>query len=117
VNADAIHPQNGLNPSVRVRKGGGALVGQLGKLLPIVNRPTAAFAAGSGGSQPPRRLPAQCHLVLPLQNICTNCGADPLVRGRRPRRPVAPRKGLIPLCRMRDEDSPPFVNVFFEFFF
>jgi hypothetical protein len=28
------------------------IVGQLGKLRPIVNRPTAAFAPDSGGSQP-----------------------------------------------------------------
>src|ERR1039458_7408822 len=41
-----------------VRQAGGAPVGQLGKLRPIVNRPTAAIAADSGGSQPPRRLPA-----------------------------------------------------------
>jgi hypothetical protein len=34
------------------------VVGQLGKLRPIVNRPTAAFAPDSGGSQPPRWLPA-----------------------------------------------------------
>ena len=39
VDADAIHQQNGLNPSVCVRKAGGAFVGQLGKLRPIVNRP------------------------------------------------------------------------------
>jgi hypothetical protein len=31
-------------------------VGQLGKLRPIDNRPTALFAPGSGGNQPPRRL-------------------------------------------------------------
>src|ERR1039457_3996571 len=41
-----------------VRQAGGAPVGQLGRLRPIVNRPTAAIAADSGGSQPPRRLPA-----------------------------------------------------------
>jgi hypothetical protein len=42
VNAGAIHQQNGLNLSVCVRKTGSAVVGQLGKLRPIVNRPTAA---------------------------------------------------------------------------
>jgi len=30
---------------------------------------------------------------------------------------LAPFKMLISLDRLRDEDSPPFVNVFFEFFF
>jgi hypothetical protein len=30
---------------------------------------------------------------------------------------LAPCKMLISLYRLRDEDSPPFVNVFFEFFF
>jgi len=34
----------------------GRFVGQLGKLRPIDNRPTALFAPGSGGNQPPRRL-------------------------------------------------------------
>src|ERR1019366_5169899 len=58
VDAEAIHQQNGLNPSVRVRKAAGAFVGQLGKLRPIVNRPDAALAPHGGGSQPPRRLPA-----------------------------------------------------------
>src|SRR5450759_191769 len=58
VDADAIHQQNGLNLSVWVRKAGGTVVGQLGKLRPIGNRPTAAFTPGSGGNQPPRRLPA-----------------------------------------------------------
>src|ERR1039458_2893767 len=46
----------------RCTQGRGALVGQLGKLRPIGNRPdpegTPAFAPDSGGSQPPRRLPA-----------------------------------------------------------
>jgi hypothetical protein len=49
VDADAIHRQNGFNPSVCVRKAGGAFVGQLGRgtlwVQPIVNRPTAAQAA------------------------------------------------------------------------
>src|ERR1035437_6327625 len=58
VDAEAIHQQNGLNPSVCVRKAAGAFVGQLGKLRPIVNRPDAALAPDGGGSQPPRRLPA-----------------------------------------------------------
>src|SRR5450759_4036122 len=58
VDADAIHRQKGFNPSACVRQAGGAFVGQLGKLRPIVNRPTAAFTPDSGGSQPPRRLPA-----------------------------------------------------------
>src|ERR1035441_8726011 len=40
------------------RHGSGRYVGQLGKLRPIGNRPTAAFEWDSGGSQPPRRLPA-----------------------------------------------------------
>ena len=39
VDADAIHQQSGLAPSVCVRKAGGAVVGQLGKLRPIGNRP------------------------------------------------------------------------------
>src|ERR1035438_781216 len=34
------------------------VVGQLGKLRPIVNRPTAALRANSGGSQPPRGMPS-----------------------------------------------------------
>src|ERR1039458_2658896 len=58
VDAEAIHQQNGLNPSVCVRKVAGAFVGQLGKLRPIVNRPDAALAPDGGGSHPPRRLPA-----------------------------------------------------------
>src|ERR1017187_7900523 len=58
VDAEAIHQQNGLNPSVCVRKAAGAFVGQLGKLRPIINRPDAALAPDGGGSQPPRRLPA-----------------------------------------------------------
>src|ERR1017187_4685839 len=41
-----------------------SIVGQLGKLRPIVNRPDAALAPDGGGSQPPRRLPAQCHIVF-----------------------------------------------------
>src|ERR1039457_890592 len=56
VHAEAIHQQNGLNPSVCVRKAAGAFVGQLCKLRPIVNRPDAALAPDGGGSQPPRRL-------------------------------------------------------------
>ena len=32
VDAEAIHQQNGLNPSACVRKAAGAFVGQLGKL-------------------------------------------------------------------------------------
>src|ERR1019366_5054117 len=51
VDAEAIHQQNGLNPSVCVRKAAGAFVGQLGKLRPIVNRPDAALAPDGGGSQ------------------------------------------------------------------
>src|ERR1035438_7099458 len=58
VDAEAIHQQNGLNPSVCVRKAAGAFVGQLGQLRPIVKRPDAALAPDGGGSQPPRRLPA-----------------------------------------------------------
>src|ERR1039457_2232105 len=58
VDAEAIHQQNGLNPSVCVRKAAGAFVGQLGKLRAIVNRADAALAPDGGGSQPPRRLPA-----------------------------------------------------------
>ena len=58
VDAEAIHQQNRLNPSVCVRKAAEAFVGQLGKLRPIVNRPDAALAPDGGGSQPPRRLPA-----------------------------------------------------------
>ena len=62
VDAEAIHQQNGLNPSVCVRKAAGAFVGQLGRgtlwVRPIVNRPDAALAPDGGGSQPPRRLPA-----------------------------------------------------------
>src|ERR1022692_2560925 len=54
----AIHQQNGVTPSVCVRRAVGAFVGQLGKLRPIVNRPDAALAPDGGGSQPPRRLPA-----------------------------------------------------------
>jgi hypothetical protein len=53
-----FYQQNGLNLSVCVHKAGGAVVGQLGKLRPIVNRPTVAFAPESGGSQPPRRIPS-----------------------------------------------------------
>jgi len=42
-----------------IEVGAGALVGQLGKLRPIVNRPTAlVLAPAGGGNQPPRRLPA-----------------------------------------------------------
>jgi len=32
---------------------------------------------------------AQCHLVFAKAALCTNCGADPLVRGRPPGRPDA----------------------------
>src|ERR1700676_361994 len=42
----------------RCTQGSDAPVRQLGKLRPIANRPTAALAPYSGGSQPPRRLPA-----------------------------------------------------------
>jgi hypothetical protein len=41
-----------------IRKARGTVVGQLGKLRRVGNPPTAAFATDSGGSQPPRRLPA-----------------------------------------------------------
>jgi hypothetical protein len=58
VDAAAIQQQISSNLSVCVTHGRGAVVGQLGKLRPIGNRPTVAFAADSGGSQPPRRLPA-----------------------------------------------------------
>src|ERR1017187_10529972 len=58
VDAEAIHQQNRLNPSVCVRKAAEAFVAQLGKLRPIVNRPDAALAPDGGGIQPPRRLPA-----------------------------------------------------------
>src|ERR1039458_2914987 len=73
VDANAIHRQNGSNLSVCVHKARGAVVGQLGKLRPIVNRPdpegTPAFGMDSGGSQPPRRLPAQCHSFFPKPEI------------------------------------------------
>ena len=39
VDANAIHQQNGSNLSVCIHKARGAVVGQLGKLRPIVNRP------------------------------------------------------------------------------
>ena len=39
MSAESIHQQNGLRPSVGVRKAESALVGQLGKLRPIGNRP------------------------------------------------------------------------------
>ena len=34
-------------------------------------------------------VPAHCYWIKPLRVTCTNGGADPLVRGRRPRRPIA----------------------------
>src|ERR1017187_5997109 len=49
---------------------------------------------------------AQCHIVFPLPNICTNRGADPLVCGRRPRRPAGVCLMLISLFRLRDEGVP-----------
>ncbi len=49
--------------------------------------------------RPTRCLEAQCHIVFPLPDICINCGADPLVRGRRPRRPVRGWMRLIFLAK------------------
>src|ERR1017187_10371731 len=49
---------------------------------------------------------AQCHIVFPLPNICTNRGADPLVCGRRPRRPAGVCLMPISLFRLRDEGVP-----------
>jgi hypothetical protein len=46
------------------------------------------------------------NLVFPPLNICTNCGADPLVCGRRPRRPASVYMMLISLFRLRDEGVP-----------
>src|SRR5207253_6369620 len=39
---------------------------------------------------------AQCRLVFPPPITCINCEADPLVRGRRPGRPLAFGRKLIP---------------------
>src|SRR5450432_1082936 len=55
--------------------------------------------------------------TLPLPNVCINGGADPLVRGRRPRRPA---RGWMRISMAKsgtgatraDQDSPPFVKVF-----
>ena len=58
VDADAIHRQNGLNLSVGVHKAGALLWGSLA--IGRTQRVPPAFAPYSGGSQPPRRLPAQC---------------------------------------------------------
>jgi hypothetical protein len=58
VDAGAIRWQSGRNTSVWARKAEGAVVGQLGKLRPIGNRPTGALKRDGGGRQPPRRLPA-----------------------------------------------------------
>jgi hypothetical protein len=48
--AGAIRLQNGSNPSLRVRTATGALVGQLVKLRPIVNRPLEFVHFSGGGS-------------------------------------------------------------------
>src|SRR5712672_2355223 len=53
-------------------------------------RRPATTATGEGG---------QCHIVFPLPDICINCGADPLVRGRRSRRPVRGWMRLIFLAK------------------
>ena len=62
VDADAIHRQNGLNLSVGIHKAGALLWGNLascGRLaIGRTQRVPPAFAPDSGGSQPPRRLPA-----------------------------------------------------------
>src|ERR1039458_7581543 len=62
VDADAIHRQNGLNLSVGVHKAGALLWGNLascGRLaIGRTQRVPPAFAPDSGGTQPPRRLPA-----------------------------------------------------------
>src|ERR1017187_2809808 len=62
VDADSIHRQNGLNLSVGVHKAGALLWGSLascGRLaIGRTQRVPPAFAPDSGGSQPPRRLPA-----------------------------------------------------------
>src|SRR5579859_7314386 len=42
---------------------------------------------------------AQCHLLWPIPNTCINGGADPLVCGRRPRRPVPGWMRLISLAK------------------
>src|ERR1700687_2807972 len=46
----------------------------------------AAMLLCGAGNLACSRLLAQCHLVFPLTNTCINCCADPLVRGRPPRR-------------------------------
>src|ERR1035438_5125135 len=68
----AFRPRNPMKNRAGTRMGRG-FVGQLDKLRPIGNRPTAALARDSGGNQPPR-WPA------------LTCGANALIiRFSRPR--------------------------------
>src|SRR5580658_10252949 len=61
--------------------------------------PTPTLPSPQPSQRAWRRHPAQCHLILPKSELCKNCGPDPLVRGRRPCRPVAAVKGLIPRAK------------------
>jgi hypothetical protein len=57
VEACAIAGQSGRRPGVWARQAEGTVVGQLGKLRPIGNRPTGTLArdgAGSGSTSMPR---------------------------------------------------------------
>jgi hypothetical protein len=69
VDIGGIRWQSGGKPSAWARQAEGAVVGQLGKLRPIGNRPTGTLARDGGGRQPPRMLPAQCHLVFDNHNV------------------------------------------------
>src|ERR1017187_2513169 len=72
----AYGPRNPMKNRAGTRMGSG-FVGQLDKLRPIGNRPTAALARDSGGNQPPRRLPT-CptsvgHVVLKSRAVFRPC--------------------------------------------
>ena len=77
VDAGAIPWQSVRNPSVWVRKAECAVVGQLGKLRTIGNRPTDTLALDGGGRQPPRRLPAcpTARAAVPFLCCTLDCGA------------------------------------------
>src|ERR1022692_56787 len=75
---------------------------QLGKLRPIVNRPTAALAPDSGGSQPPRR-PRACPTTGFSGSLFR--GFLPLPQGRLRRR--KPQRSFVPaLSRGRGPGQP-----------
>jgi len=80
VDADAIHLQTVLEPSVLCTLGGGALLwGSLASCGRLSIGQLSRLHRNSGGRQPPRRLPAGCQPAPHLQSDATPMSHTPEV--------------------------------------